>query len=114
MGWTASAPARCGRRQTPHRRPPIDKIATISLDIAKHVFQVHGIDASGSVGIRRRLRRSKVVAFFAKLPSPVIGMEACVTSHYWARELWHSVKLMPRNTGTNRVYYIYPIVNCVQ
>ncbi len=65
----------------------MEKITTIGLDIAKHVFQVHGIDASGSVGIRRRLRRCEVLAFFAKLPPTVIGMEACATSHYWAREL---------------------------
>ncbi len=58
----------------------MEKITTIGLDIAKHVFQVHGIDASGSVGIRRRLRRCEVLAFFAKLPPTVIGMEACATS----------------------------------
>ncbi len=76
----------------------MEKITTIGLDIAKHVFQVHGVDASGSVGIRRRLRRGEVLAFFAKLPPTVIGMEACATSHYWARELsalGHTVKLMP-------------------
>jgi transposase len=76
----------------------MEKITTIGLDIAKHVFQVHGIAASGSVGIRRRLRRGEVLAFFSELSPAVIGMEACATSHYWARELsvlGHSVKLMP-------------------
>jgi transposase len=76
----------------------MEQITTIGLDIAKHVFQVHGIDASGNVGLRRRLRRSEVLTFFAKLPPALIGMEACASSHYWARELLalgHTVKLMP-------------------
>ncbi len=76
----------------------MEKITTIGLDIAKHVFQVHGIDVSGSVGIRKRLRRGEVLTFFAKLPPAVIGMEAGSTSHYWVRglsALGHSVKLMP-------------------
>jgi transposase len=73
-------------------------ISTIGLDLAKTVFQVHGVDASGAVAVRKTLRRSQVVPFFAKLPSCVIGMEACGTSHHWARELMrlgHEVRLMP-------------------
>jgi transposase len=68
------------------------------LDLAKHVFQVHGIDASGAPVVRKRLRRSEVLAFFARLPGCLVGMEACATAHYWARELQavgHEVRLMP-------------------
>jgi transposase len=73
-------------------------ITTIGLDLAKTVFQVHGVDASGAVAIRKTLRRSQVLPFFAKLPPCLVGMEACGTSHHWARELdklGHKVKLMP-------------------
>jgi transposase len=76
----------------------MSKISTIGLDIAKHVFQVHGIDDSGGVLVRRRLRRSEVLNFFARLPPTLVGMEACATSHHWARELsalGHEVRLMP-------------------
>lgn len=74
------------------------KITTIGLDLAKNVFQVHGIDAAGEVVVRRALRRGQVFAFFSKLEPCLVGMEACGTSHYWARELGslgHEVKLMP-------------------
>ena len=74
------------------------QITTIGLDIAKNVFQVHGIDADEKVIARKRLRRSQVLAFFRALPSCLIGMEACATAHYWARELTklgHKVRLMP-------------------
>jgi transposase len=74
------------------------KVITIGLDLAKHVFQVHGVDGSGAVVLRRRLRRSQVVAFFAGLEPALVGMEACATAHYWARtlrELGHEVRLMP-------------------
>jgi transposase len=73
-------------------------VTTIGLDIAKSVFQVHGIDAAGAVVIRRQLKRRYVLAFFEKLPSCLIGIEACATSHYWSRELQalgHSVRLIP-------------------
>jgi transposase len=76
----------------------MQEITTIGLDIAKSVFQVHGIDASGAVIVRRQLRRSQVLPFFRKLPGCVIGIEACATSHHWARELekvGHEVRLMP-------------------
>ena len=74
------------------------KIATIGLDIAKNVFQVHGIDAAEKVVVRKQLRRSQVLAFFEALPRCLVGMEACATAHYWARELTklgHQVRLMP-------------------
>ena len=74
------------------------QITTIGLDIAKNVFQVHGIDAAEKVVVRKQLRRGQVIAFFAALPPCLIGMEACATAHYWARELTklgHEVRLMP-------------------
>jgi transposase len=74
------------------------EITTIGLDLAKRVFQVHGVDAAGKVIVRKALRRAQVLPFFAKLPSCLVGMEACGTSHHWARELGrlgHTVKLMP-------------------
>jgi len=74
------------------------EITTIGLDLAKSVFQVHGVDATGQVVVRRSLRRAQMLPFFARLPSCLVGMEACGTSHYWARELiklGHQVRLMP-------------------
>ena len=62
-------------------------VTTIGLDIAKSVFQVHGIDAEGGVLIRRQLKRRYVLAFFQKLPPCLVGIEACATSHHWSREL---------------------------
>ena len=73
-------------------------ITTIGLDIAKSVFQVHGIDAEGRVIIRRQLKRRYVSAFFQKVPPCLVGIEACATSHHWSRELTalgHTVRLMP-------------------
>ena len=74
------------------------QITTIGLDIAKNVFQVHGIDATEKVVVRKQLRRSQVLAFFKALSPCLVGMEACATAHYWAREftkLGHEVRLMP-------------------
>jgi len=74
------------------------QITTIGLDIVKNVFQVHGIDAGEKVVVRRQLRRSQVLAFFEALPRCLVGMEACASSHCWARELTklgHQVRLMP-------------------
>jgi len=62
-------------------------VTTIGLDIAKSVFQVHGIDAEGNVLIRRQLKRRYVLAFFQKLSPCLVGIEACATSHHWSREL---------------------------
>src|SRR6201997_3729227 len=73
-------------------------VTTIGLDIAKSVFQVHGVDAAGNVIVRRQLKRRYVLAFFQKLPPCLIGIEACASSHYWSRELQalgHTVRLMP-------------------
>jgi len=73
-------------------------ITTIGVDLAKNIFQIHGVDASGDVVLRKSLRRRQVIPFFTKLAPCLVGMEACGTSHYWARELCdlgHEVKLMP-------------------
>ena len=73
-------------------------ITTVGLDIAKSVFQVHGINAQGEVVVRRQLRRARLLPFFQKLPACLVGIEACASSHYWARELealGHTVRLMP-------------------
>ena len=74
------------------------QVTTIGLDIAKNVFQVHGIDAAEKVVVRKQLRRRQVLEFFKALPACLVGMEACATAHYWARELTklgHRVRLMP-------------------
>lgn len=74
------------------------EVAVIGLDLAKNVFQVHGADAAGVPVLRRMLRRHQLLAFFAKLPSCLVGLEACATAHYWAREiaaLGHDVRLIP-------------------
>jgi transposase len=74
------------------------QITTIGLNIAKNVFAVHGIDAAEKVVVRKQLRRGPVLAFFKALPPCLVGMEACATAHYWAREftkLGHEVRLMP-------------------
>jgi transposase len=73
-------------------------ITTIGLDIAKSVFQVHGVDAGGQVVMRRQLKRRYVLTFFRKLPPCLVGIEACASSHHWSRELQalgHKVRLMP-------------------
>jgi transposase len=78
--------------------PSVMKITTVGLDLAKNVFQVHGIDERAQVCVNKALRRRQVVPFFGKLEPCLIGIEACGTSHYWARELsalGHNVKLMP-------------------
>src|SRR5690242_13441028 len=74
------------------------EITTIGLDLAKQVFQVHGIDADGTTVLRKQLRRSQVLSFFSRLAPCLVGMEACATAHYWGRELaalGHEVRLMP-------------------
>src|SRR5438046_8731231 len=79
------------------------QITTIGLDIAKNVFQVHGIDSNEKVVVRKQLRRSQVPAFFKTLPPCLVGMEACATAHYWARELTklgYRMRLMPAENVT--------------
>ena len=73
------------------------KITTVGIDLAKSVFQIHGVDERGKAVLRKQLRRSEVLGFFANLPPCLIGMEACGSAHHWARKLialGHEVKLM--------------------
>ncbi len=74
------------------------KTITIGIDLAKSVFQIHGVDAEGGITVRRKLRRAEVLKFFEALAPCLVGMEACATAHFWAREisaLGHDVRLMP-------------------
>ena len=74
------------------------EITTVGLDLAKNVFQVHAVSGTGEVVVRRSLRRAQMIPFFSKLPPCLVGIEACGTSHFWARELiglGHEVRLMP-------------------
>jgi transposase len=76
----------------------MEGVAVVGLDLAKSVFQVHGVDRSGAVIVRQRLARTKLLSFFARLPRCLIGMETCASANYWARELMalgHEVRLMP-------------------
>jgi transposase len=103
MGWMAplrhlSAKVLVDRKPPANREPSMNEITTVGLDLAKHVFQVHGVDAEGTTVLRKQLRRGQVLAFFSRLPRCLVGMEACATAHYWARELralGHEVRLMP-------------------
>src|ERR1700746_2802668 len=74
------------------------EVSTIGLDIAKWVFQGHGVDVYGAVLIRKPMSRAKLLEFFATLPTCLVGIEACPTAHYWSRRLQglgHTVRLMP-------------------
>jgi transposase len=74
------------------------EVSTIGLDIAKSVFQIHGVDAGGAVVLRKRITRAKLLEFFAALPACLVGIEACPTAHHWSRRLQalgHSVRLLP-------------------
>ena len=74
-------------------------ITTLGIDIAKSIFQLHGIDADGAVVVQKKIRRGAVLNFLEKVGPCLIGMEACATSHYWAREiaaLGHEVRLSHR------------------
>src|SRR4030081_1588323 len=100
MEWTAPYGIDCARMRllrSQTREPSVNQIIRIGMDTSKHFFQLHGVDAAERPVLRRKLRRNEVLAFFAKLPPTVIGMEACGAAHYWARELHklgHEVKLM--------------------
>ena len=75
----------------------METITTIGIDLAKSVFQLHGVDAEGRPALRRQLRRSQMLEFFQRQPACLIGIEACASAHYWARELikfGHDVRLM--------------------
>lgn len=76
----------------------MSEVSTVGLDVAKKVFEVHGVDATGKVVLRRSVRRRQVLSYFSQLPACLVGLEACATAHYWARELsklGHTVRLIP-------------------
>jgi len=80
----------------------MQSITTIGLDLAKSVFQIHGVDGDGAIVVRRSLRRSQVLDFFRRLPACLVGLEACASSHHWAREiaaLGHDARMIPRSTS---------------
>src|SRR5262245_19725364 len=102
MGWMAPLRHRSAKlvflENHQEREPSMSEIMTIGLDLAKHVFQLHGVDAEGRTVLRKRLWRGQVLAFFSRIPRCVVGLEACATAHYWGRELGapgHEVRLMP-------------------
>jgi transposase len=103
MWWMAPAhgiyvPRWVAVMQTRAKEPSAMDISTIGLDLAKNVFQVHAVNATGEVVVRKMLRRSQMLPFFEKLPPCLVGAEACGTSHHWGRELTkfgHEVRLMP-------------------
>ena len=102
MGWMAPLRHLSAKllsdRISSEREPSMGEVTTIGFDLAKHVFQVHGVDAEGATVLRKQLRRAQVLAFFGRLPPCLVGLEACATAHYWARELralGHEVRLMP-------------------
>src|ERR1700730_9206998 len=102
MEWMPpAAGVECAKMEvllTPQQGTPMSEITVIGLDLAKHVFQVHGADHDGRPVLRKRLRRGQVLEFFASLSPCLIGMEACAGSHYWGRELQargHEVRLIP-------------------
>src|SRR5438445_12274541 len=102
MGWMAPLRHLSAKllsdRISSEWEPSMGEVTTIGLDLAKHVFQVRGGGAEGATVLRKQLRRAQVLAFFSRLPSCLVGLEACATAHYWGRELralGHEVRLMP-------------------
>src|SRR6266702_878742 len=104
MLWTAptlrhqSAIGWLRRNEPLEGEPSMGEVSTIGLDIAKSVFQIHGVDAAGAVVVRKRITRAKLLEFFAALPACLVGIEACPSAHYWSRRLQalgHTVRLMP-------------------
>src|SRR5277367_2755248 len=76
----------------------LSSVTTVGLDLAKHIFQVHCVDALGRVVVAKPIRRNKLLEFFASLPRCLVGLEACGSAHHWARELiklGHDVRMMP-------------------
>jgi len=91
--------------------------STIGIDIAKTVFQVHGIDGSGEPVVRRQLRRRQVLPFFGRLSPCLVGMEACATAHHWAREITamgHKVRLMPPASRSISIFRFTVFAKIVQ
>ena len=96
MGWMAPWRHRSAKmvvvKDHQQREPSMGDITTIGLDLAKHVFQVHGVDETGGVMVRKRLRRSQVLAFFSGIPPCLVGLEACATAHHWALRVTALIK----------------------
>ena len=87
----------------------MEEVAVVGVDLAKSVFQVHGVDASGQVVIRRRLKRRAALSFFAKLPRCLVGIEACASSHHWSRDAartWTGHSWAVLRVNTNDVFPI--------
>jgi transposase len=87
------------------------EITTVGIDLAKNVFQVHGIDGRGKAVLRKQLRRAQVAVFFGNLPACVIGMEACASAHHWARTLQrfgHTVRLIAPQFVKPYVKMVWP------
>ena len=98
MAWTTSSAALRRRLVGAINQEPAMSVTTIGLDLAKSIFQVHGVDAAGYPILKRRIRRQGLLAFFDALPPCLVGMEACSSAHHWARELvelGHDVRLIP-------------------
>jgi transposase len=100
MAWTTLTPGAGIRVEHFHQSKgaSMSTVVTIGLDLAKSVFQIHGVDDAGRAVLRRRLSRHELVSYFAKLPGCLVGMEDCSAAHHWARELsrlGHSVRLIP-------------------
>src|SRR5262249_59577913 len=114
MGWMAPLRHLSAKllsdRISSEREPFMGEVTTIGLDLAKHVFQVHGVDAEGGTVLRKQLRRAQVLAFFSRLPPCLVGLEACATAHYWGRELralGHEVRLIAaRYGGVPQAHYV--------
>lgn len=102
-----------GCQQNPRRGPSLKEITTIGLDLAKNLFPVHAVDATGAVVIRRQVRRAQRLPFFSRLAPCLIGVEARAGAHYWARELTkfgHEVRLIPPSYVTPFVKRARPMV----
>src|SRR5438128_5838912 len=102
MGWMAPLRHLSAKllsdRISSEWEPSMGEVTTIGLDLAGHGFQLHGVESEGATLVRKQLRRAQVLAFFSRLPPCLVGLEACATAHYWARELralGHEVRLMP-------------------
>ena len=88
-------------------------VTTVGIDLAKLVFQVHGVDGHGKTVIRKQLKRAELMQFFANLPACLIGMEACSSAHHWARrliELGHTVKLMAKLADFSVLVHAEPAI----
>jgi transposase len=109
VGWTAPTASMCQNEvvaDLKQRRPSVESISRIGIDTSKHIFQLHGVNVAEQVVLRKKLRRRNMVAFFERLAPTVIAIEACGTSHHWARLLQsfgHEVKLIAPQVNAVRL-----------